>query len=101
MEDLFCCCKKSEDRENDNGESEEQSRTESDSGPREWEVNEWCTELRENEIVLNEINLQKKIAILDKMQQEVELKRLNPEKEMSERGKGLIIIHKNLATKEL
>ena len=103
MEDLFCCCKESEDRANvsDNGENEEECSTEADSGPREWEVNEWCTELRENEIVLNEINLQKKNAMLDQMQQEVDLKRLKHEKEMFERGKGLTIIQKDLATKEL
>ena len=103
MEDLLCCCKKSEDRTNvsDNGENKEQSSTEVDSGPMEWEVNEWCTELRENEIVLNEKNLQKKITMLNIMQQEVELKRLKHEKELFERGKGLTIIHKDLATKEL
>ena len=103
MDDLFCCCKISEDTPNasENAENEEQSSTEADSGPREWEVNEWCTELRENEIVLNETNLQKKITMLDQMQHEVELKRLKYEKEMFERGKGLLNIHQYLAMKEL
>ena len=103
MDDLFCCCKISEDTPNasENAENEEQSSTEAGSGPREWEIIEWCTELRENDIVLNEINLQKKIAMLKKMQVDVDFKRLKHEKEMFERGKGLTIIHKDLATKEL
>ena len=83
---MLCCCKNSEDRANvsDNGETEEQSRTEAEYGPKEWEVNEWCTELKENEIVLSEINLQEKITMLKKMQQDDDFKRLKYEKQMFE-----------------
>ena len=103
MEDLFCCYANIENTQNEseNAQDEKQSSTKADFGPTEWEINEWCIELRENEIVLNEINLRKKITMLNKMQKEVELKRLKLEKEMVERGKGLTIIHKYLATREL
>jgi hypothetical protein len=69
--------------------------------PMEWEIKEWHTDLRENEILLHEQNLNRVIKIRREQEEKDEVARKQREKQIEERENELKIKKEELEKKDL
>ena len=90
------CCNESEERVEEN---EEKSLCQWE--PKDWEVNEWYTELRENDITMHEYNLKRMKDIQKALEERQTAEKLQRQREIEEREIELAIRKKELEAKEL
>ena len=69
--------------------------------PMDWEIREWNTELRENDIIMHEYNLKRIIEIRKEQEEKEEEERKQREREIEKRENELQIKQMELEKKEL
>jgi hypothetical protein len=69
--------------------------------PEEWQINEWYTELRENDITMHEYNLERIKAKRNALEEQQAEERLQREREIKEREEELEARKRELEAKEI
>ena len=95
---LSSCCNESDEQSEEN---EEKEKDFCNWEPKDWEINEWYTELRENDITMHEYNLQRMKDIRKALEERQAAEKLQRQREIEEREKELALKKKELEVKEL